>query len=547
MNLPTHEFKKKYPRLYQKIIEIYGGRKNVFDVYIAIDLYLKGISPPKCRVCGNHVTITKRFKNGIPEKIYCKYHMRKSKVFSHNDMRKEAQSRGLDINIEKLPEYPTMATHVTFICPTHGEYKQHWSYFKNKNGKCQKCYLENDVGKQIRIPFNHWEEKSKKAHDGKYQYLKDTYVDCASPVGIICPVHGQFTQNAGVHSRGHGCPRCAGSANGDRLRCSQEDFVQKCNKKHNYKYDYSKTVYEGMGRTRKKVTITCPIHGDFKQNPNDHLIGGHGCQACGLEVSTSKSRAEYDLVEYIESLGEKQVVHGWYGHFFEVDILVNSRFGIEYDGIYYHSTTDIEPGRLATKHEMKTRVCEKNGKFLVHIFENEWKCPDRQETWKSIIRRELGKSINIANCEITDTDEAPEDFYRKNSLFSPTSGKFLIFSKYRKTYASVNYEVSGDEFVVHNISQVHDCEVMSLFGQIEEFALSKKCSRIRTAIDRRYENPNLFYENGYQKVETVAPKFYYVWKYELTPHDNHDIEEMLSKGYSRIWDCGEYILSKEIK
>ena len=296
-----------------------------------------------------------------------------------------------------------------------------------------------------------------------------------------------------------------------------------------------------------KVTITCPKHGDFKQGPSDHINGGHGCPACGQERSSSKSKAEYVIVDYLESLGEQQVIHGWHGHFFEVDILVNNHFGIEYDGIYYHSTNELKPGRKATKHEMKTRICEKNDKFLVHIFENEWVCPDRQETWKSIIRRELDKTINIVDCEMEETSQVPEDFYKKNSLFSPEAGNFLTFSKYRKTYASINYDVSGNELIIHNVTQAHDCNVMYLFDCIEDFARSKNCCKIKISMDRRYENPQWFYKHGYRRVETRPPRFYYVWKYELTPHGDHDVEELLAKGYSRIWDCGEYILSKEIK
>ena len=39
-----------------------------------------------------------------------------------------------------------------------------------------------------------------------------------------------------------------------------EDFIKKSNEKHNYKYNYDKTVYVNA---QTRVIITCPVHGDF--------------------------------------------------------------------------------------------------------------------------------------------------------------------------------------------------------------------------------------------------------------------------------------------
>jgi hypothetical protein len=58
-------------------------------------------------------------------------------------------------------------------------------------------------------------------------------------------------------------------------------FINKANKKHNYKYDYSKTIYE---KAIKKIIIICELHGEFSQTPNSHL-NGRGCFKCGIETS----------------------------------------------------------------------------------------------------------------------------------------------------------------------------------------------------------------------------------------------------------------------
>lgn len=56
-----------------------------------------------------------------------------------------------------------------------------------------------------------------------------------------------------------------------------EEFIKDARKVHGDKYDYSKTRYV---KSSLKVTITCPIHGDFEVTPNNHLRGNQ-CPECG--------------------------------------------------------------------------------------------------------------------------------------------------------------------------------------------------------------------------------------------------------------------------
>ena len=78
---------------------------------------------------------------------------------------------------------------------------------------------------------------------------------------------------------------------GAEKRKSVSDFVLEANTIHNNKYDYTKVIYTNRNN---KVTITCPIHGDFEQTPNGHLKG-YGCYACG--------RNKTEVVEYLVSKG----------------------------------------------------------------------------------------------------------------------------------------------------------------------------------------------------------------------------------------------------
>ena len=60
-------------------------------------------------------------------------------------------------------------------------------------------------------------------------------------------------------------------------KLTTEEFIKRASERHNNFYDYSLTEYKNI---KEKVTIICPIHGDFIQTPDKHLIG-RGCTTCG--------------------------------------------------------------------------------------------------------------------------------------------------------------------------------------------------------------------------------------------------------------------------
>ena len=61
-----------------------------------------------------------------------------------------------------------------------------------------------------------------------------------------------------------------------------KSFIEECKRIHGNKFDYSKTEYID---SKKKVTIICPIHGEFQINPISHLKSKTGCRKCSYETS----------------------------------------------------------------------------------------------------------------------------------------------------------------------------------------------------------------------------------------------------------------------
>ena len=144
-------------------------------------------------------------------------------------------------------------------------------------------------------------ERFKKIHGDTYLYDKVVYVRSFKKVIITCKIHGDFEQTPSHHLQGKGCNKCGNLKISKKLSMNTEEFVRKAQLVHKNKYDYSKVVYK---LSREKVTIICPIHGEFIQTPNDHLTG-YGCRECGNE---KLSRDRIQPFEYF--LKKAKEVHG---------------------------------------------------------------------------------------------------------------------------------------------------------------------------------------------------------------------------------------------
>ena len=107
-------------------------------------------------------------------------------------------------------------------------------------------------------------------------------------------------------------------------KLTAESFIRRATIIHNHKYDYSKTIY---GKDNKdKVTIICPLHGEFRQKPNSHLRGC-GCYLCSGKYPSNtedfirKSRVihgnqyDYSKVKYVSALTPILIICPLHGEF----------------------------------------------------------------------------------------------------------------------------------------------------------------------------------------------------------------------------------------
>lgn len=130
-------------------------------------------------------------------------------------------------------------------------------------------------------------KRAKLIYGNKYDYSKVVYKGIYEKVIIICPIHGEFETTPNNFLNGKkGCNKCGHIQKWDkRGRMTTEEFIEKAKKVHGEEYDYSKVEYKG---THTKVCIICPIHGEFWQQPANHL-SGNKCPRCSKEVCDTES------------------------------------------------------------------------------------------------------------------------------------------------------------------------------------------------------------------------------------------------------------------
>ena len=184
-------------------------------------------------------------------------------------------------------KYINSQTKIEIICPKHG------SFWQTPNAHLQGCTCLKCHG-NFNLTSEEFIEKVRKIHNNKYDYSKVKYINLRTKIEIICPKHKSFNQLPYLHLNGYGCPKCAREYTKECLRLTTEKFIEKANKIHNYKYDYSKVNYVDAFT---KIYIICLKHGGFWQNPSSHLTG-RGCSKCANEYHGKYHKST--LEEFIE-------------------------------------------------------------------------------------------------------------------------------------------------------------------------------------------------------------------------------------------------------
>lgn len=275
------------------------------------------------------------------------------------------------------------------------------------------------------------------------------------------------------------------------------------------------------------------------------------------------SHQEKELVAYIKGIyagtvqenAKTEIVNPKTGRHLEIDIyLPEKQIGIEYNGIYWHSSLCGTPKDY---HEVKSKLCEKAGIRLIHIYQDEWLY--KTDKIKQLLNIALGKVKNIIyarSCEvrqISNKEAAP--FSDKTHLqghrdASVTYGLFyngelvqlMSFSK------TANAKRNGAEWeIIRGCPGSNNIVVGGVSRLFKHFIKDYGPSSIFSYCDFNKFNGKSYEELGMKFIGYTGPDKYWVINDHLVPRNPTRYKELKEKAQGILYGSGskKYLWRKE--
>ncbi|AYV78028.1 MAG: hypothetical protein Edafosvirus4_12 [Edafosvirus sp.] len=176
-------------------------------------------------------------------------------------------------------KYTGRKNKIIIICKKHDEEFECVVDSFLQGQSCWSCALES-----ISHSEEKWLELAKNKHGDRFIYDKSKYTSYTSDIKIQCQEadHGEFitTPAQHVHNLNGGCDKCS------KLKYTTEEWIQGAIEIHGDKYNYDKTIYDGV---KNKLVVTCIKHNkDCNVRPYIHLRDIGGCSLCLTDTLRAK-------------------------------------------------------------------------------------------------------------------------------------------------------------------------------------------------------------------------------------------------------------------
>jgi len=545
LNKVINKIKEIHGDKYDTSKVVYKNRKTKFtlicpqhgEFQIDLEHILRRQGCPKCRYIKSSKSNTRKLEDVIIEA---------NKV--HNNT----------YDYSLIKDYKSDRVKYPIICPEHGVFYQTMNnHIKGKQG-CPICGRnKSDVAR--RKGFLYFKEKADKIHNSYYTYHEEDFLGLAIKTRITCPIHGDFWQTPSNHLFGQGCKLCGYKKNSDQSRLTKEEFINKARKIHGDKYDYSKVDYVNY---QTKVCIICSKHGEFWQQPSNHLQG-NGCPKC-VPLYSHKEDEIFDFIVNELKIKncvkrERTILTGK-----ELDIYCpEQKIAIEFNGLFWHN----ELNKDKKYHLYKTEECQKQGVRLIHIYEDEW--IDKKDIVKSMLTNLFNKTENkiyARQCEIKEVSAKDATiFLENNHIQGRCPSKIKIGLYHNNTLVSLMTFGKSRHFVgngKHEWELLRFCNLINtnVIGGASRlfkyFTETYHPNEIITYADRRWSLGQLYNILGFSLYNISKPNYYYivgtkrVYRFNFRksilikkyncPKDMSEHDFCLSKKWYRIYDCGNY-------
>ena len=276
-----------------------------------------------------------------------------------------------------------------------------------------------------------------------------------------------------------------------------ESFIAEAKEKYGDRYDYSKVDYKNK---EHRVTIVCPVHGDFQVYAREHL-DGKGCPKC--------EKGEKFLLKLKEKFGDK--------------------FGLD-EFVYESSTAPV------------TLVCPTHGAFsrLPHqILNSSLGCP---ECANDIVRQKQEAAQIVAKKamegkRLTATKGAIETFRKEHPHFTDEYLALCVESTYPQLYED-NLEVAL-EIVKELYRRQEEWTDASFISLLQEMTEGRKL--VRFGIEERKQSRvwakvNPFIERLYKEAQERT-----IYLSECSEYQDEEVKQYFAEVYS---DKGKTLAQK---
>lgn len=403
-------------------------------------------------------------------------------------------------------------------------------------------------------------EKAKIVHNGKYDYSMSEYINGREKTIIICPEHGGFLQFPMKHLQGQGCPECAKMVNKIKHMKSMEYYIPKMKKIHHERYEYTQDeLYNGY---KEKITITCPIHGEFKQTIDDHMQG-KGCPKCGHITS----KIEDIIIAFIREHYKGEIIANARNIIkdFELDIyLPELNYAIEFNGLRWHCELYKEDKNY---HLNKLNLCKEKGINLIQIFEDEWLENQTLVLYKILhiihcspnVNKIMGRKVYIEEIDFEISTEFLNRFHiQKGCKSTVYLGAFYD----DKLIGVMTFLHDNGKWELTRFASDFNYICQGVGGKLFNYFIKKyNPKEIKSFADRRWttnENNNLYTKLGFELKDILSPDYrYYCPLIDRTKriHKFNFRKNRLHKKFNlpltmteaqmceqikayKIWDCG---------
>lgn len=252
-------------------------------------------------------------------------------------------------------------------------------------------------------------------------------------------------------------------------------------------------------------------------------------------------------------------------------VLENENIAIELNGNYWHS--EIGGGKDKDYHINKSKLCNKKGYKLIHIFEDEWN--NKKEIVKSRIKHILNLSknkIHARKCVIKEVEQKNKSkFLNENHIQGDSVDKIRYGLFYKDDLISLmtfskerisNGNNPNDLFWELNrfCSKINFSVIGGFDKLLSHFLKNNNYKKITTYADCRWSGIDVsstVYNNKFNFKHMSRPSYFYVKKndyynrmhrFTYNKHtllekfggnkNNTEWELAIENGFDRIWDCG---------